>query len=96
MLQSVEKEIQKTLDQLGWESSKFTVERPRKNTFGHVSSNVAMTLAKQLRRKPLDIAGDLAKELDDKIPFLEKIEVVAPGFINFFLPRHIFNPLFPG
>ena len=95
MLQSVQKEIQKALDQLGWDSSSFSVERPRKNTFGHVSSNVALTLAKQLKRKPLDIAEDLAKELENKIADLEKIEVVAPGFINFFFAPTYFQSFIP-
>ena len=95
MLQSVEKEIQNTLERLGWDSSRFTVERPRKSTFGHVSSNVAMTLAKQLRRKPLDIAEELAKELEGKIHDLEKIEVLPPGFINFFFAPSYFQSFIP-
>jgi arginyl-tRNA synthetase len=95
MLQSVQKEIQICLDKLGWDSPNFVVERPKKSSFGHASTNVAMTLAKQLRRRPLDIAGDLAKELDGKIENMEKIEVVAPGFINFFFAPSYFQSFIP-
>lgn len=91
MLQTVQKEIQTCLTRLGWESPKFVVERPRKNSFGHVSSNVALTLAKQLKRRPLDIAQDIAIELEGKISDLEKIEVIAPGFINFFFAPSYFQ-----
>ncbi|MEA2077266.1 MAG: arginine--tRNA ligase [Candidatus Marinimicrobia bacterium] len=95
MLQALQKEIQNCLAQLGWESPQFVVERPRKNTFGHASSNVALTLAKQLKRRPLDIAQDIAKELEDKINDLDKIEVVAPGFINFFFSPLYFQTFIP-
>ena len=95
MLQTVQYEIQECLGRLGWESSKFVVERPRKNTFGHLSSNVALTLAKQLKRRPLDIANDITAELEGKIKGLEKIEIVAPGFINFTFSPEYFQAYIP-
>jgi arginyl-tRNA synthetase len=95
MLQSVQKEIQLCLDSLGWESPGFVVERPRKNTFGHVSSNVALTLAKQLKRRPSDIADEIVKVLEGKILDIEKIEIVAPGFINFFFSPSYFQAFIP-
>jgi len=95
MLQAVYKEIRKCLIDKGWDSSAFSVERPKKNDFGHVSSNVALTLAKQLKKRPLDIAGDIAQELKGNIEGLDKIEVVAPGFINFFFSPAYFQSFIP-
>ena len=95
MLQSVQKEIENILADLGWESSNFVVERPKKSTFGHVSTNVALTLSKALKRRPLDIAEELSKELEGKIDNIDKIEVVAPGFINFFFAPSYFQSFIP-
>ena len=95
MIRTVEREIQKTLDQLGWDSPKFSVERPRNSNFGHLSSNVALTLAKQLKRRPLDIAEEIAKELEAAISDIDKIEVVAPGFINFIFAPSYFQSFIP-
>ncbi len=95
MLQTVQNEIKECLERLSWESTHFSVERPRKNTFGHLSSNVALTLAKQLKRRPLDIANDIVAELEGKIKDLEKIEIVAPGFINFIFAPEYFQAFIP-
>ncbi|MCF7833190.1 MAG: arginine--tRNA ligase [Candidatus Marinimicrobia bacterium] len=95
MLQTVQNEIQKCLEQLSWESPQFVVERPRNNAFGHVSSNVAMMLAKQLKRRPLDIANDIKTELEGKVTGLEKIEVISPGFINFTFSPKYFQAFIP-
>ncbi len=95
MLQTVQNEIQQCLERLGWESTQFVVERPRKTTFGHLSTNVALTLAKQLKRRPLDIANDIAVELEGKIKGLEKIEIIAPGFINFIFSPEYFQAFIP-
>ncbi|MCF7833535.1 MAG: arginine--tRNA ligase [Candidatus Marinimicrobia bacterium] len=79
----------------GWEGPGFAVERPKKNDFGHASSNVALTLAKQLRKRPLDIAEEIAGELNGKIEGLEKIEIAAPGFLNFFFLPAYFQSFIP-
>lgn len=61
------------------------IEIPRDNNNGDYSSNIAMRLAKSLKRKPLDIANDLKDLLiDDNIL---KVEIASPGFINFWLKK---------
>ncbi len=95
MLKIVQKEIENVLQELRWEIPNFNVERPRKSSFGHASSNVAMTLAKQLKRRPLDIAKEIVEALDNKIEHVEKIEVVNPGFINFFFKSSYFQSFIP-
>ena len=62
------------------------VEIPRDNANGDYSSNIAMRLAKALKRKPYDIAIELKKNLDDEI--IERVDVAMPGFINFWIKKN--------
>jgi len=61
------------------------VERSRHSEHGHYSSNVAMLMAKLLRKAPTKIAEELIAQMDDLPADFAKVEVKAPGFINFFL-----------
>jgi len=64
----------------------FDVLHPPKPEFGDYSSNIAMVLAKRLKRNPLEIAGELVEVLQKNVLF-SRVEVVAPGYINFFLSQ---------
>ncbi|MFN4216157.1 MAG: arginine--tRNA ligase [Brevinematales bacterium] len=55
---------------------------PDQPKFGDYSTSVAMSLARTLRQKPLDIANTIAKNWE--WTELYRVEVVAPGYINFF------------
>ena len=60
------------------------LERPKNAAHGDWSSNVAMQLAKPLRRNP----RELAQAILDALPaskLIEKTEIAAAGFINFHL-----------
>jgi arginyl-tRNA synthetase len=61
----------------------FTV--PKNETYGDYATNLAMTMAKVLKQSPLKIAESLAGQIPTGLSWLEKIEVVKPGFINFFV-----------
>ncbi|MFA6617668.1 MAG: arginine--tRNA ligase [Candidatus Neomarinimicrobiota bacterium] len=95
MLESIQKEIENVINGFNWVMPNFTVEHPRKINFGHASSNIALTLAKQLRRRPADIAQEIVEALDGKIDHVEKIEVVNPGFINIFFEVSYFQSFIP-
>ena len=56
---------------------------------GHITSNVCMIAASQLKRNPKELASDLQKELSDSNKF-EKVEAAGPGFINITLKRENF------
>jgi arginyl-tRNA synthetase len=62
---------------------------PEEATFGHYSTNIAMRLAKARGKKPLELAQELATQIGQAAPpgFFEKVEVVAPGFVNFWLSK---------
>ena len=60
----------------------FSVEPPRNPEHGDFSTNLAMMLAKPARRAPLEMAKVLVEGL--ALPaFVEQVDTVAPGFINF-------------
>ncbi len=65
-------------------SPQIRFERTRDKSHGDWASNVAMTLAKPLRKSPRDIATALVAALPASAR-LAKAEVAGPGFINFFL-----------
>ncbi len=59
------------------------LERPRDPSFGDWTTNLAMTLAKPLARKPRDLAQSLADALDLHAAGVAKVEIAGPGFLNF-------------
>jgi arginyl-tRNA synthetase len=59
------------------------VERPRDPAFGDWTTNLAMTLARTLKRKPQDIAKDLISGLDVQSAGVREATVAGAGFINF-------------
>jgi arginyl-tRNA synthetase len=59
------------------------LERPRDPAFGEWTTNVAMTLAKPLKRKPQDIANDIIGKMNLKRATVSEAYVAGPGFINF-------------
>ncbi len=59
------------------------LERPRDPTHGDLATNLALRLAKSLRRKPREIAEELVRRLDLPADVVERIEIAGPGFINF-------------
>ena len=59
------------------------LERPRDPAHGDWASNLAMTLAKPLGRKPREIADALIAALDTTSAGVSEASVAGPGFINF-------------
>jgi arginyl-tRNA synthetase len=60
------------------------LERPRHEGQGDWATNIAMLLAKPLKTRPRELAGEIVSRIG-KDPHLEKMEVAGPGFINFFV-----------
>ena len=65
------------------DSNDFNVEISNKKEFGDLSSNVALIFCKLFKVSPLDLAEKISNELRKNTNIL-KIEVLPPGFINFF------------
>jgi arginyl-tRNA synthetase len=71
------------LKEMGVEDTDVHLERPRDPTHGDVATNVALTLAKPLRRSPREIAEEIASRLDLPSTGVESVDVAGPGFLNF-------------
>jgi arginyl-tRNA synthetase len=70
----------------------FEINYTKDAKFGDWSSNIAMILAGKLKTSPVEIAVEIAKILETKyIENVDKIEVVTPGYINFYLSKEYFN-----
>ena len=63
--------------------SKIIIERSKEKVHGDFASNIAMQLARELKKNPLLIAEDIVNNLD--VESFNKVEIARPGFINFFL-----------
>ncbi len=60
------------------------LERPKQAQHGDFACNLAMQLAKPLRRNPRDIAAALLDALPTSV-YVAKAEIAGAGFINFYL-----------
>jgi arginyl-tRNA synthetase len=56
---------------------------------GHLTTNVCMVAASQLKINPKELANELQKKLSDSMKF-KKVEAAGPGFINITLKRENF------
>ena len=82
----VASEIEKVLKDKEIEGVEIFVERPKEEKFGDYSTNVAMKLAKQMKKPPMAIAGEL-KEAFGSSKIFEKVEIAGAGFINFYFSK---------
>ncbi len=78
--------LQKALDSVAPSATDTPIhlERPRDPTHGDFATNLAMQLAKALKKNPRDIASQLIAELPPS-HLVKKAEMAGAGFINFTL-----------
>jgi arginyl-tRNA synthetase len=67
------------------ESVEPQLERPRDPSLGDWASNLAMTLARPLKKRPQEIAGLLRDRMRLDEAGVERIDIAGPGFMNFWL-----------
>ncbi len=96
MKKKIETLIKQALQVLSYPEIDFNVEKTKTIKFGDYSSNVALMLKKVKPwsdlKMPVEIAEEIAKTINPKI--FTKIEVVPPGFINFYLNNDNVKELF--
>jgi arginyl-tRNA synthetase len=77
------------------------IEHPEEKAHGDYATNVAMVIAKIVKKSPMEIAEKINLQLTNRafygsegahynLQLFEKIEVAEPGFINFFLKKEFF------
>ena len=77
--------LEKVAVEMGVQGLSFLVEKPKDATHGDFSSNIALVLAKELKKNPLELAQEVVKKIGSTE--FDKIEAVTPGFINFYLSK---------
>jgi arginyl-tRNA synthetase len=70
--------------------AKVSLEQPKQNSFGELAIPIAFQLARQLRKPPRQIAGEIAEGLSD-IPGVASVEIAGNGYINIRLDRGAFG-----
>jgi len=69
------------------EALPIVLEVPKREDQGDFATTLALSLAKVEGRPPRDVASVLVSMLQDRAPFLQKVEIAGPGYINFFLKK---------
>ena len=72
------------------DDSDIEVTRTADAKFGDFSTNIALKISRDDKRSPLEFARVLADSLK-ALPYVEKLEVAGPGFINFFIKAEIWQ-----
>ncbi|MBT5734648.1 arginine--tRNA ligase [bacterium] len=73
----------------------FSLSPPKQESFGDLSSNIALLISKQIQKNPLEIAEEIKKTmLHQNLNDIEGITATKPGFINFVIkPSYYQNNL---
>lgn len=71
---------------IGVENAPIPLSKSTRPEFGEYQFNGAMALAKQLKKKPRDIAEDILRAVDLS-DLADKCEIAGPGFINIHLSK---------
>ncbi len=82
----IKSKIENYLKKAVKEKIEIEVFIPENDKFGHYSTNVALKLARILKKNPMEIAKDITEKLKaQNLKLFKKIEIAPPGFINFFI-----------
>ena len=88
LLQELKNKIQEIIVEMGGDSTiDIMFEVPKDEGHGDYSTNIAMRLAKSLRKAPMLIANELISKIDCDKYHLNKIEVAGAGFINLYIDQ---------
>lgn len=93
LLDEIKSNVSKSLEELDYPDVTFTVE-PAKKDFGDVSCNVCFLLAKDLKKKPNEIAQKITTTYQKHLSELvSKVEAHPSGYLNFFANMTKFSEL---
>jgi len=79
------------LQKMGIETSvEISFEKPKVESHGDLSTNLALIAAKESKMKPRDLAQKIIDLLDIDPSLVEKCEIAGPGFINLKFTKRYF------
>lgn len=85
MLAATVSPILETADLTALNVPSIELEIPKSRQHGDYATNIALSLTRQLKRSPRDIATRIVDNIQDATGIFQKIEIAGPGFINFFI-----------
>jgi len=92
MKKYLSKKVAEALHSLSYEGLvKLTFEKPKDETHGDLTTNVAMLLTKSVKKNPRAIAREITGKFDLDPKYVSKVEVAGPGFINFRFTEEFFT-----
>ncbi|MBK9334763.1 MAG: arginine--tRNA ligase [Ignavibacteria bacterium] len=77
--------IIKAVSDTGYPVKEIFLDKPKEDKFGDLSSNAAMTLAKELKLPPRKIAEEIISRIETGNNLITKTEIAGAGFINIFV-----------
>lgn len=80
IIEEIKKSIESKYNIFG--DTKISIEKPKNKDHGDISTNIALILAKKVKKNPIEICEELKDELNNSSIF-DSIEIAKPGFINF-------------
>ena len=93
LLDEIKSNVNQSLQELDYPTVSFSVE-PAKKGFGDVTSNVCFLLAKDLKKKPNEIAQKISENYQKHLSDLvSKVEAHPSGYLNFFANMNKLNEL---
>ena len=72
--------------------SQIVIERPKSIDHGDLSSNIALVIAKALKKSPRTVAQEIVEKIPSTRSF-SKIEIAGAGFLNFYFSSKTHNKI---
>ncbi|OGE07637.1 arginine--tRNA ligase [Candidatus Curtissbacteria bacterium RIFCSPLOWO2_02_41_11] len=90
--EQIKKDIAKAISNFKFPISNAEIEVTRTSDpeFGDFATNLPLKISRGSKQSPMESARLLADSLKD-LPYVEKLEVKEPGFINFFLKNEVWQ-----
>jgi arginyl-tRNA synthetase len=90
--ETLQKQIEQILKELGVDAPKVSLEHPTELSHGDYATNVALSYAKQLGQNPKALAESIVEKLKARENILiNDISIAGPGFINITLAPAFFT-----
>ncbi len=84
--------ISLVLKSLSYPLKNYSLTSPQKKEHGDISSNIALLLANDLKKKPMDIGKSIADKLNIlALDNISSITIAEPGFLNFHISNRFFQ-----
>ncbi len=86
--ESIKTKILEYLNAKGLSSTEVILDTPKDSTHGDLTTNIALQVAKQLQKAPIEVAKEIT-DLFAGNSQIDKVEVAGPGFLNFHLNKSL-------